>query len=56
MLVPSIDAFTIGNARSASDAARATNGRYVSDEAVAAPGTASLCLSRIFATFVMSTL
>src|ERR1051326_4176099 len=54
MLVPSMEALTIGNARSASDAARTTNGRNVSEKPWRAWNSA-LARSRAFATLVIST-
>src|SRR5208337_889301 len=53
--VPSIDAFRIGNCRSATHVAFSTNGRKVSENPYCAC-TLPLALSRAFATFVKSTL
>src|SRR5208283_731143 len=54
MLFPSIEAFTIGNWRSAATEARTTNGRKVSEKPYCRL-TSSLCLARSFATLVIST-
>src|ERR1700745_3338592 len=55
MLLPSIDALTIGNARRASTAAWVTKGREVSDMPYCA-WKLPLLRARILATFVISTL
>src|SRR5258708_6218817 len=54
MLVPSMEALTMGYARRASAAARVTNDRYVSEKPLRAWNSA-LARSRARATLVMST-